>query len=267
VNGRIELGEDLQDYLDDRLDEHRKAEIDASLRGNPDAAEYVEKLKRQNESLQQLGAAILDEPVPDRLRAVVRRGVSSAVAAPKRRTRHPFLQAAAAAVIFICGGGGGWWLHSAMNPLPTPVQTLLQNSSYAFTFYGSDDGFPLGFSPEQSKELEDWIQKLFGKTVSYPDLSSNNYQFAGGNILPGAEGQTVFFLYSRSEGGRVSIIAWASESEPSEALTVAEVGDIAASYWYSGSFGYAVLGNRSDDGLGEIADAVFKFYGKDHKKG
>lgn len=260
MSTRFQYREDLQDFLDGRLDERRKSEIAAYLEANPDAAEYVATLQRQGEALQRLGAAILDEPVPYRLRAIVRREVQPEKPRPKRRFRTRFFEAAAAVVIFVAGGGGGWWLHGAMNPVPTAVETLLQNSSYAFTFYGSDDGFPVGFSPEQSKELEKWIEKLFGKPVPYPDLSPDSYEFAGGNILPGADGQTIFYLYSRSEGGSLSIIAWASENEPSDSLTVAELGEVAASYWHAGGFGYAVLGNSSDEGLGDIANAIHEFY-------
>lgn len=267
MNGYIQYREDLQDYLDERLDTFRKADIDAYLIENRDAAEHVATLKSQSEALKRLGAIILDEPVPDKLRAIVRKHEQHKISPSRLWSRKRFLEVAAATLIFLSGGSAGWWLHDRMTPLPTPVEALLENSSYALNFYGSDSGFPIGFSPDQSKELANWIKKLFGKAVPYPDLSADNYQFSGGNILPGADSKTIFYLYSRSKNLHISVIAWASDEEPSEELTVAELGDFAASYWYSGNFGYAVLGSSSDDGLGHIADSIYKFYEETGTKG
>lgn len=258
---------EIQEYIDGRLDGRRHDEFLAYLEANPHIADYVECLKKQNESLRQLGAAMLDEPVPERLRAIVHPGVDAKARPSGRRYRFRFLEAAAAAVIFICGGIGGWWVHGAMNPVPSQVELLLQNASHAYGFYGSDDGFPVEFSPERGKELEKWIGKLFGRSIPYPDLSESGYQFAGGNILPGSSGQTVFFMFSHSEGGRVSVVAWASKDQPSQTVTMAELGKTAVRYWFSDGLGYAVLGDPADDGLGKISDSIFEFYGESGKQG
>jgi len=267
VSSPLHKEHEIQEYVDGRLDERRRDEFLTYLAENPDVADYVDSLNKQNESLRQLGAEILEEPVPERLSAIVRPKADVKASPSGRRYRFRFLEAAAAAVIFICGGIGGWWVHGAMKPVPSQVQLLLENASYAYGFYGSSNGFPVRFSPERSQEMEEWIGKLFGRPIPYPDLSADGYQFAGGNILPDASGQTVLFLFSRSEGGTVSVVAWASKDEPSQTLTLTELGKIAARYWFSEGLGYAVLGDHADEGLGKVSESVFKFYGEIGKQG
>ena len=258
---------DIQEYVDGRLDGRRREEFLAYLDANPELADYVDGLKKQNESLRRLGAEVLEEPVPGRLSAIVCPKADAKRRPSRQRNRFRFMEAAAAALIFICGGIGGWWVHGAMNPVPSQVQLVLENASRAYGLYGSGNGSPGGFSPERSKELEEWIEKLFGRPIPYPDLSADGYQFAGGNILPDVTGQTVFFLFSRSEGGTVSVVAWATKNEPSQTLTVSELGKTAARYWFSDGLGYAVLGDHADEGLGKVSESIFKFYGEIGEQG
>ncbi|MGH6918455.1 MAG: anti-sigma factor family protein, partial [Geminicoccaceae bacterium] len=61
----------IQDYIDGRLDERDQAMVAAYLLVHP-AASQVETLRRQNEALRGIGHEILDEPVPTRLREMLR---------------------------------------------------------------------------------------------------------------------------------------------------------------------------------------------------
>lgn len=69
--------EELNEYLDGGLNEERRAEVEAWLLENPERTTEFERLKELNEALRRLGADILDEPVPERLRDIVRKGRSS----------------------------------------------------------------------------------------------------------------------------------------------------------------------------------------------
>ncbi len=64
--------EQFQDYLDGRLSDGERADLEAYLRAHPEAAAEVEQLRRQNEALRGVGQEILEEPIPDRLRDVLR---------------------------------------------------------------------------------------------------------------------------------------------------------------------------------------------------
>jgi len=77
--------EDLEAYIDGLLDAERTAEIEAQLRRDPKLAEMVRAMRFQNDALRCLGADILKEPIPERLRAVVEgRKAEDATGRPRR---------------------------------------------------------------------------------------------------------------------------------------------------------------------------------------
>lgn len=64
---------ELSEYVDGRLSERRRAEIAAWLLEHPREAAELERLQELDEALRGVGGEILDEPVPERLREVLRR--------------------------------------------------------------------------------------------------------------------------------------------------------------------------------------------------
>jgi anti-sigma factor RsiW len=62
----------IQDYLDGRLNERDRAAVAAYLLAHPRVAADVEAVRRQTDALQALGQEILDEPVPEHLRRILR---------------------------------------------------------------------------------------------------------------------------------------------------------------------------------------------------
>jgi anti-sigma factor RsiW len=73
AEGDVLASEGIQRYIDGRLGERDRAVVAAYLRTHPAAAAEVEALRRQSEVLRQIGQDILSEPVPERLREVLRR--------------------------------------------------------------------------------------------------------------------------------------------------------------------------------------------------
>jgi anti-sigma factor RsiW len=65
--------DDLQDYIEGRLDESRLRAVLAYLEGHPEQAVEVEALRKQAEQLRQLGAEIVDEPIPRKFLDILQR--------------------------------------------------------------------------------------------------------------------------------------------------------------------------------------------------
>ena len=100
--------DDLQAYLDDRLELSARAVIRARLRTCPTLRWRVETMRRQHEALRQIGREILAEPVPAHLRRILRRAPAApdggAGDPPAWRRRAPHLTTAAAAILIGCIG-------------------------------------------------------------------------------------------------------------------------------------------------------------------
>jgi anti-sigma factor RsiW len=65
--------DDLQDYIEGRLDEGRLRLVLAYLERHPEKAVEVEALRKQAEQLRRLGAEIVDEPIPRKFLDILQR--------------------------------------------------------------------------------------------------------------------------------------------------------------------------------------------------
>jgi anti-sigma factor RsiW len=81
--------DDLEAYIDSRLEPARMAEIESLLARDAKMAEMVRAMRFQNEALRCLGMDILSEPIPERLRAVVERRKAEEVTGKPRRVLVP----------------------------------------------------------------------------------------------------------------------------------------------------------------------------------
>ncbi len=62
----------IQDHIDGRLTGRDRIWVATYLLEHPEIASEVETLRRQNEALKTVGREVLEEPIPERLRRIVR---------------------------------------------------------------------------------------------------------------------------------------------------------------------------------------------------
>jgi anti-sigma factor RsiW len=70
---RVITDADLQDYIEGRLDPALRARVEARLAEDPKLAAEVQRLRRQAQTLQEFGKAVLDEPVPREMLEIIER--------------------------------------------------------------------------------------------------------------------------------------------------------------------------------------------------
>ncbi len=66
-NRRAITDDDLQDYIEGRLDEAARRRVEEQLALDPRLAEEVARLRRQASKLQEFGKRVLDEPIPQEM--------------------------------------------------------------------------------------------------------------------------------------------------------------------------------------------------------
>lgn len=93
--------QEIQDYIDDRLDRAARAAVFARLRASPTRGAQVVAMRRQQEALRQIGQEVLHEPVPLRLRRILQAddGAAGPRGEPRLRQMRRFGLTTATAVI------------------------------------------------------------------------------------------------------------------------------------------------------------------------
>jgi anti-sigma factor RsiW len=250
--------DDLQAYVDSALPGERRAEVEAFLAAHPDDAERVRAYRDQNTSLKALFDPILDEPIPDALRALASAG--PAASQQGRLPRWSLQRFAASIAIAVIGGLIGWSLHGSYEGpqnLASAVP-LARQAAVAHAVFSPEVRRPVEVSAENEEQLVNWLSKRIGKQVKPPRLSDLGYELIGGRLLPGNSGPVAQFMYQDAKGQRLTLyISTENTSNRETAFRFAQEGAVNVFYWIDGSFGYALSASIDKAELGRVATVVY----------
>lgn len=260
--------EEIADFIDGRLVGSHREEVERWLANHPDRRGEVERQRQLNAALQGLGAEILDEPIPERLRHVLEGAGEAAEpepAHPPRTSRRiPGMAVGrilTALVLLAVGGALGWVARDALAPQQSAIDTLLADASHAYAFYSQDRDHRIEFPPDGLDRFSEVSKQMFERSVEPPDLAEAGYEFQGARIAPTGRQTSTFFFFEDETGEGVTVILWPNDEDAPIPSGFRTLGKILASFWFSDGFGYAVMGEGEEPKLRELSDAVVDFYG------
>lgn len=235
---------DLHAYVDARLPESRRTEVERYLAAYPDEARRVSAYRAQNEQLRSAFAPVLDEAVPERLARTV-----------QPRAARLWRVAAACALVAL-GGALGWELHGVLAPRESRI-SFAHDAALAHATYSPEVRHPVEVGADQESHLVAWLSKRLGASVRAPNLETAGYALMGGRLLPGEDGTagsatpTAQFMYQCKKGTRVTLYVRTNVQGHGEtAFRYARDGAVNVFYWIDRSFGYAL--SSADIGRDEL---------------
>jgi anti-sigma factor RsiW len=236
---------DLMAYADRQLDPLRRREVERDLARSPDLLEMAQAIALQNEAIREAYAGVLDEPVPDRLTAVLSR-----IEPPRQMARLRRIAAVAAALTLATGAGwwGGQWLGPSS---PDDVAAFVE----AVT--GSDpaparEPVPVSIS---AQPLE-WLADRVTLELQAPNLEAQGYRMID-KALVEVEGQpSVRLTYQRDDGGTVRLFLRTRWRETPPTVNLDVGGGAAAAYWLDGPMMWVLTGDVGGDELGALAETI-----------
>lgn len=242
---------DLQAYIDGRLAEPRRAEVEAALAADRELAAHVEAYQAHSEGLRAAFQPVLEEPVPVRLLDATR---------PRRRRSWAI---AAAVLCGVLGGVAGWAVSEAYHPSEQAIRAeepLPLRAAVAHAVYSPEVRHPVEVGADQEAHLVAWLSKRLGAPVRAPKLDSVGYRLIGGRLLPGESGPVAHFMYQCEKGTRVTLYVRTEGPDQGEtAFRYADEGNVRVFYWIDHSFGYALSSaDISRERLSEVANVVYQ---------
>jgi anti-sigma factor RsiW len=208
------------------------------------------ELKALSQALHQLYDPVLEERVPERLRA------------PRRRWRAVAI-AAGWTVLGLCVGSlAGWQLHAsrATIALQAEVPGFVKRAAIAHATYTPEVRHPVEVGADQEQHLVTWLSKRLGAQVRAPKLESVGYSLMGGRMLPGDNGPVAHFMYQTEKGSRITLYVRTEAAENREtAFRYSAEGNVKVFYWIDRKLGYALSSADLDkDGLLRVANVVYQ---------
>lgn len=239
---------DLHAYADERLTPERAAEVAAYLSENPEAAEAVDTWRRQTATLKALFDPVLDESVPERLRAI------------RPRAAAPWWTRAAAAVLLLAvGAAAGWTLRGTDIAQQRRELTLARVAADAHRLYVAEVRHPVEVSAKEEKHLVAWLTKRLGVPVRAPTLAEAGFHLMGGRLLPGDGKPAAQFMYENAEGRRLTLyVRRGGDDGGQTAFRFVAEGPAQGFYWIDGPLGYALMGDIGRDRLLAVSNMVYR---------
>jgi anti-sigma factor RsiW len=259
VRGGVEEHE-LSALVDGRLPADRAAAIDAYLAANPEERARLQQYKEQHQGLRAAFAAVVEEPVPARLRP------GRLLAAQRRRHYLRVGAAAAAVVLLILGAIGGWaardWnggLLSASNQSSRAAATeraITADALAAHEVFSVEVRHPVEVDAAQEAHLVQWLSKRLGRPLTVPDLHSAGYQLMGGRLLPSENGPAAQFMYQNGNN-RLTLYERA-DTAGQTAFRYSEENGVGEFYWSDQDFGYALTAKVDRPELLKLAEIIYQ---------
>jgi anti-sigma factor RsiW len=211
------------------------------------------ELKALSEALHQLYDPVLDEPVPERLRARL-----------ARRGRWSTAAIAAGWIALGIGAGtvAGWQLHAwrANTPPQAEVPGFVKRAAVAHAVYSPEVRHPVEVGADQEQHLVAWLSKRLGAPLRAPKLEDVGFFLVGGRLLPGESGPVAHFMYQSKQGTRITLYVRANAAGSNEtAFRYAAEDGVKVFYWIDRRLGYALSSaDVGTDDLLKVANAVYQ---------
>ena len=252
INDGPVVEDDLQAFVDGRLPEARRGQVEAYLAQNPEVRERVALEARQRASLRGQLEGKAAEPVPPRLWV-------ANIRAARRATTMWRLKAVAASVLIFAVGAGTGWFAAGHDPVAPPATTgVAQNATAAYRTYVVEVAHPVEVASAQEAHLLQWLSRRLGKPLAAPDLAPYGYKLMGGRLLPGGDSTAAAqLMYDDASGKRLTVYVRAAQGSET-AFRFQRDGDASTFAWIDQGFGFAVTAPASREELLPIAEAVYR---------
>lgn len=248
--------DDLQAYVDGRLDAARRAEVEAYLESDAEAARRIGGQIADRDDLRDRLSAVASEPIPARLTIAHLRGERRGFAGQR------FGAVAAALACLVIGGAGGWLASERWHRAPTVVAAapVADAAMVAWRTYAVEVAHPVEVAADQEAHLVQWLSRRLGRKLTAPKLDALGLKLIGGRLLPATNGPAAQFMYEDQQGRRVTVyVRPGGDAEPS-AFRFERTGELAAFSWIDAQLSYAVVAQTDRDHLLGIARAIYQQY-------
>ncbi|MCC9625534.1 hypothetical protein LPB41_28000 [Thalassospira sp. MA62] len=265
------IGEiDLLAYADGSLknDPLRMAEVEHYLQDNPDANARVAAFRAQDAEIRRLYDPVLDEPIPERLRA--------ALDPVSRQWLPGLMRGAVAATVLVVTGMSGWYVGKMSTDQPiwqrdSVVLSTISNyqdglgasslgaaqnmgiSSAALQASGVNGSANASGNTGAAKDLSStsWLSEHVALQMRLPDLSQQGFKMVGNQTIETDNGNAVRVRYSNGNGQNIVLMLHPRWRSGASDIEIEQQQGISVASWADGPLAY---GLASDGGTQVVFD-------------
>jgi len=240
--------DELQTWVDGRLDPARNQEVEAWLDAHPAEARRWRGHRNDAAVLHAIFDPALDGPLPARLDPRVIRA---------RSWRPQAMRAAAAVLLLVLGAAGGWLARGDILGRDRMAMSLPRDAVLAHRVFVAEVRHPVEVAADQEAHLVAWLSKRLGRPLKAPRLSAQGFDLMGGRLLAAAGGPAAQLMYQNAEGRRLTLYVRGAGGGDT-AFRVERNEGVSAFYWVDHGMGYALIGDLDRGRLLDAANAIYR---------
>lgn len=247
--------DDLQAYVDDRLDGSRRAAVERQLAGDGAAAQRVAEYRAQGALLRQALTAHDGDPLPERL-------TLAGILAERERARRGFPWRYAASIVVALGLGAAGGALLARGPgepdrVARAMRVLEQEALATHRVYAADQRHPIEVAGTEEPHLTQWLSRRLDRPVTPPDLSALGYRIIGGRLLATEQGNpAALLMYQDGKDRRLSVVVRPMAPDLHAPAADIAAGPLNGQAWIADGLGVAVVAGLPQDDLSRVSADV-----------
>lgn len=243
------IGEaELNAYLDGELDAEARATVEAWLTDNPDETARLDALRADRDALAGIHAAILQEPVPAKMRAALNK-------APRSSLSEHWMRAAASVLLLFVGAVAGWIAHGSAVPSATAESGFVQHAVSAHVVFTKERRHAVEAKATE-KHLVRWLSRRVGRTLNPPSLKSAGYDLVGGRLVADEGAPAAQFMYQNADKNRLTLYVRSARDAKDTSFRITSERGVSAFYWIEAPYAYALIGKTDRDNLVALGEIV-----------
>lgn len=228
ANEPTKLDLEIQAYVDGHLDGIASRSLEERMRASPELAGRVSDYQKQKEALGLAYDHTLDEPVPERLLAVLGKTAPRPVVTLTR--------AAALVLVIASASMAGWFAGRSHQGDDTLSYDFVERSYNAYVANGAAPHLPSGGLTRASSVESDTVSL----TMRIPDLSHLGYRLAGKENVKGGAEAIVRLTYTTPEDESFSLFLHPRTEEIDKDIELRSERSVSIAYWAEGPIAAAV---------------------------
>ncbi|MBU70293.1 MAG: transcriptional regulator [Cupriavidus sp.] len=259
---------DLHAYADGYLQGPRRAQVEAFLAADPEAAQRIEAWRRQAAALHAGLDGVLNEAVP---LAALPRQLHDGPAAPTLRPSWSLALAASLSTLFV-GGAGGWYAHDRLGSTTVatlPMERFAREALASHVVFAPEVRHAVEVPASDEAHLIAWLSKRLGARLPVPDLGAQGFRLIGGRLGASEGGPMAILMYESDDGTRLSLqLTRMAQGTPDTAFRLERMPPSVARqpagraamafYWVDRDLGFALAGPLERDRLLALAQTVYQ---------
>lgn len=244
--------DDLHAYLDGQLDEAGVAAVEAAIAQDTVVAEKISEFRAQRVAIKQLYDPVLDEPVPDHLRNVVRDA--------RRGARHQTMMRIAASVVFLAvGAAGGWFANAYFASQDFLLEPFVREAvlAHELAITARSEGLTIN-KTDPDNLSPSYLPADFGVPVKLPTLRRSELHPVALASGTGSKGSRVTVTYADRQDRRRTLFIRKFTTGKSLPVKYRTTDGFPVLYWLDGPLVYILVGEGDRGELISIAEEIYR---------